>query len=246
MVLFEKNDWLGGKAAVLQEDGFRFDMGPTILTVPSVLGRIFAEAGRSLDAYVDLRRLDPQWRCFFDDGAQLDLTEDTGRMSAALDAFSPGNSAGYRSFLAMSDHLHEVSQKFFFWRSVEDIRDTMDLKQNLDMGTLKDVLSLKMGSTVAAQIRKKVPDARVAQMLDHFVQYVGSSPYGAPAVLCSIAHMQVDGGVWYPMGGTRAVPLALQRLAGELGVEMRTGCGVRRILSDRGVATGVETEAGET
>jgi diapolycopene oxygenase len=246
VVLFEKNDWLGGKAAVLEEDGFRFDMGPTILTVPSVLARIFAEAGRSLDAYVDLRRLDPQWRCFFDDGSQLDLTENIGQMATNLDVFSPGNSGGYRDFLAMSDKLHEVSQKFFFWRSVEDIRDTMDLKQNMDLNTLKDVLSLRMGSTVAAQIRKKVPDKRVAQMLDHFVQYVGSSPYGAPAVLCSIAHMQTDAGVWYPMGGTRAVPLALQRLAGELGVDMRLGCGVQRILSDRGVVSGVETEAGET
>ena len=246
VVLFEKNDWLGGKAAVLEEDGFRFDMGPTILTVPSVLARIFAEAGRSLDAYVDLRRMDPQWRCFFDDGSQLDLTENLGEMSAALDRFSPGNSAGYRGFLAMSDKLHDVSQKFFFWRSVEDIRDTMDLKQNMDLGTLRDVLSLKMGSTVAAQIRKRVPDKRVAQMLDHFVQYVGSSPYGAPAVLCSIAHMQMDAGVWYPMGGTRAVPLALQRLAGELGVETRLGCGIRRIISDRGGVSAVETEAGET
>jgi diapolycopene oxygenase len=107
-------------------------------------------------------------------------------------------------------------------------------------------MNLKMGSSVAREIRKKVSDKRVAQMLDHFVQYVGSSPYGSPAVLCSIAHMQTQGGVWYPMGGTRAVPLALQRLAAELGVEMRTGVGVSRILSRNGRVTGVQTEAGET
>ena len=126
----------------------------------------------------------------------------------------------------MSEGLHEVSQKFFFWRSVEDIRDTMDLKKNMDLATLKDVLSLKMGSTVAKQIRKKVPDARVAQMLDHFVQYVGSSPYNSPAVLCSIGHMQTDGGVWYPMGGTRAGAAALAKLADELGVETRLSTGI--------------------
>ncbi len=107
-------------------------------------------------------------------------------------------------------------------------------------------MSLKMGSSVARQIRKKVPDGRVAQMLDHFVQYVGSSPYNSPAVLCSIGHMQMDGGVWYPMGGTRAVPLALAKLADELGVETRLSTGIRRIVSDRGVVSAVETEAGET
>ena len=221
VILFEKNDWLGGKAAELEGDGFRFDMGPTILTVPAVLRRIFAEAGRDLDAAMDLRRLDPQWRCFFDDGSVLDLTENTEAMAANLDAYSPGNTAGYRDFLKMSEGLHEVSERFFFWRSVEDIRDTMDLKKNMDLATLKDVLSLKMGSSVARQIRKKVPDARVAQMLDHFVQYVGSSPYNSPAVLCSIGHMQTDGGIWYPMGGTRSVPVALAKLADELGVETR-------------------------
>ena len=246
VVLFEKNDWVGGKAAQLEEGGFRFDMGPTILTVPAVLRRIFAEAGRDLDQALDLRRLDPQWRCFFDDGSVLDLTEDTERMVANLDAHSPGNAQGYRDFLRMSEGLHDVSQKFFFWRSVEDLWDTIDFKKNMDLETLRDVMSLKMGSTVARQIRKKVPDARVAQMLDHFVQYVGSSPYNSPAVLCSIGHMQTDGGVWYPMGGTRAVPLALARLAEELGVEMRLSTGIRRIVSDRGRVSAVETEAGET
>ncbi len=246
VILWEKNDWLGGKAAVLEEEGFRFDMGPTILTVPAVLKRIFAEAGRSLDAAMDLRRLDPQWRCFFEDGSVLDLTENVDEMAKTLDGYAPGNSQGYRDFIGMSQGLHEVSEKFFFWRSVEDIRDTMDFKKGMDLATLRDVLSLKMGSTVAKQIRKKLPDARVSQMLDHFVQYVGSSPYNSPAVLCSIGHMQTDGGIWYPMGGTRAVPLALQSLAEDLGVDLRIGTGVKRILTEGGVASGVETEDGET
>ena len=246
VILFEKNDWLGGKAAELEEGGYRFDMGPTILTVPAVLRRIFAEAGRDLDTAMDLRRLDPQWRCFFDDGSVLDLSENTEAMAANLDAYSPGNTAGYRDFLKMSEGLHDVSERFFFWRSVEDIRDTMDFKKGMDLATLRDVMSLKMGSSVAKQIRKKVPDARVAQMLDHFVQYVGSSPYNSPAVLCSIGHMQTDGGVWYPMGGTRAVPLALAKLADELGVETRLSTGIRRIVSDRGAVSAVETDRGET
>src|SRR5215203_4944041 len=72
VILFEKNEWLGGKAAVLEQDGFRFDMGPTILTVPSVLRQIFAEAGRKLEDSLDLIPLDPQWRCFFEGGDTLD------------------------------------------------------------------------------------------------------------------------------------------------------------------------------
>ena len=82
MTLFEKNAWLGGKAAVLEEGGFRFDMGPTILTVPRVLERIFGEAGRRLADELELVRLDPQWRCFFEDGSVLDLRREPGVMAA--------------------------------------------------------------------------------------------------------------------------------------------------------------------
>ncbi len=245
VVLFEKNEWLGGKAAQFEQDGYRFDMGPTILTVPRVLERIFAEAGLKMAERLDLRRLDPQWRCFFEDGSMLDLQQDMVEMQATLKAYAPGTEEGYRDFIGMSGKLHEVSEKFFFWRSVEDIADTLDLKKNFDLATLRDVLSLRMGTTVAGQIRKRVKDPRVAQMLDHFVQYVGSSPYGSPAVLCSIAHMQTNDGVWYPMGGTRAVPLALEKLARELGVEFRTGTGIARIHAEHGRVHAVETDAGE-
>ena len=246
VTLLEKNEWFGGKAAVLNESGFRFDMGPTILTVPGVLRRIFAEAGRDLDDHLDLRRLDPQWRCFFEDGTVLDLQENIDATAAAIGKLDAGSAQGYRDFIGFSKNLHEVSERFFFWRSVEDVWDTIDLKKNFEASTLRDVMSLKMGSTVAGQIRKRVPDARAAQMLDHFVQYVGSSPYGSPAVLCSIAHMQTQEGVWYPMGGTRAVPEALVSLASDLGVDLRPATGVRRILTDGGRATGVETDTGET
>ena len=83
VILFERNDWLGGKAAQLRGDGFRFDMGPTIVTIPSVLRRIFNEAGARLEDYLELVRLDPQWRCFFDDGSTLDLAQDPGAGSCS-------------------------------------------------------------------------------------------------------------------------------------------------------------------
>src|SRR5262249_48689366 len=112
---------------------------------------------------------------------------------------------------------------------------------------LADVLSLRMGRSVAATVRKFSPDARVAQMLDHFTQYVGSAPDASPAVLCGIAHMQTAEGVLYPRGRTAAVARALADLARELGVELRTGVGIARIVTDAasGRVTGVETDAGE-
>ena len=245
VTLFDKNDWLGGKAAVWESDGFRFDMGPTILTVPRVLERIFGEAGRDLYSELDLIRLDPQWRCFYEDGSVLDLREKPDAMRAELDRFAPGSADGYEAFLKVAERIADVSDRFFFWKSVEDLRDTMDLKRGMSLATLMDVLSIRMQRTVSGQVKRDVKDGRVSQMLEHFIQYVGSSPLASPAVLCGIAHMQVGEGVWYPMGGTRAVPEALARLASQLGVDLRPGTDVTRITTEGGRATGVETAEGE-
>jgi len=248
VVVFEKNPWLGGKAAQLDRAGFRFDMGPTILTLPSVLRRIFAEAGRQLEDYLELVRLDPQWRSFFQDGSVLDLWQNPNRMATELATFSPNSKTpeGYRRFINLSERLDRISNKFFFYKSVGGLADMFNLSNTFSASTLADVLAMRMHRTVAGTIRSFVPDTRVSQMLDHFTQYVGSSPYASPAVLCGIAHMQTNEGVWYPMGGTRAVPLALAKLARELGVEIHLNTSIERIHMENGEVRGVITGNGET
>src|SRR5690349_4843688 len=95
VTVFEKNSWTGGKAAVLAADGFRFDMGPTILICPSVLRKIFAEAGRELSRYLRLIPLEPQWRCFFEDNSKLDLYGNQTSMRHELEEFSPRTIDGF-------------------------------------------------------------------------------------------------------------------------------------------------------
>ena len=125
------------------------------------------------------------------------------------------------------------------------MKDMFDPRRSLTLSLLKEVMGMRPGHTVAGTVRSFVPDARAAQMLDHFTQYVGSAPDESPAVLCGIAHMQANDGVWYPRGGTGAVPRALASLAIDLGVDIRTQTPVRRIIVEQGRVRGVETAAGE-
>ena len=241
VILFERNDWLGGKAAALESHGFRFDMGPTILTLPGVLDRIFSEAGQDPASMLDLVPLDPQWRSFFDDGSTLDLLADTAAMAQRLAEFSPGTKTaeGYRRFIALSERLHRISDNYFFWRSVGGLRDMFDARASFQPGVLGDVLAMQPGRSVAGVVRRHIPDSRVSQMVDHFTQYVGSAPDSSPAVLCGIAHMQTAEGVWYPMGGTRAIPAALAKLAESLGVEFRRNVRVEKIVTANGAVCGL-------
>jgi diapolycopene oxygenase len=248
VVLLERNRWLGGKAAVLEEQGYRFDKGPTILTMPSVLRRIFSEAGQQMEEHLQLIPLDPQWRCFFADGSVLDLRQSVETMAHGLANFSPHSESadGYRRFLKLSGRLNAIAQRFFFWRSVGSLWDILDARTMLQPSLLRAILDVRPGCSVSTLVRSHVSDARVAQMLDHFTQYLGSAPDQSPAVLSGIAHMQTNEGVWYPRGGTGAVPKALESLARGLDVDLRCGLGVRRILLDStGRVRGLETDSGE-
>jgi diapolycopene oxygenase len=241
VTVLERLDHVGGRSSTLRAGDFQFDSGATFFLYPQILN------GRTTAQALDLVRLDPQWRCFFADGSTLDLVEDVPSMADRLDRYAPAARAGegYPDFMALSKRLHEVSEQFFFWKAVEGIGDTLDLRAGFDPSTIADVLSLRFGASVAGTIRRRVRDRRVAQMLDHFTQYVGSSPYGSPAVLCAIAHTQTSEGVWYPRGGTGTVPQALARLARDSGVELRLGTGVRRIVVREGRVAAVETAAGD-
>ena len=161
VTLCDKNPWVGGKAAVLSEEGFRFDMGPTILTIPRVLKRIFAEAGRDMEKYLDLVPLDPQWRSFFDDGTTLDLVADVPTMRATLDAFAPGTGSGdgYGRFMELSRRLHRLSDEFFFWRSVGGMKDMINVRKSLSVGFIKELIGMRPGHSVAGTVRSHVPDA---------------------------------------------------------------------------------------
>ena len=158
VVILEKNDWRGGKAAVFEERGYRFDMGPTILTMPGALARIFEEAGRRMEDYLQLVRIDPQWRSFFHDGTTLDLLADIDQMAAGLNAFAPGAGSGYRRFMEHSARLHRISKRYFFDRPVGGFRDIFNIRTTIQPSLLLDVIAMRPGSSVAGTVRSHVDD----------------------------------------------------------------------------------------
>ena len=134
-------------------------MGPTILTIPGVLKRIYAEAGRELEDHLDLVPLDPQWRSFFDDGSTLDLYADVDRMRTALDAYAPGtgSGAGYARFMELSERLHRISEDYFFWRNVGGLKDMFDPRRGLSLSIVKEVMGMRPGRSVAGTVGRSCP-----------------------------------------------------------------------------------------
>ncbi len=246
VVLVEANAHLGGKMNVYEEAGFRFDMGPTVLTLPEVLSGIIRRAGGAVKDYIDLVRLDPQWRCFFDDGEQIDIRDSVERTVADLNAWKPGAGDDYGQFIEYSRRMNRLSRRVFFYRDLGGVPDIMKGTPMGDLDLLKDVLAMRMHATAAQTIHKYIHDPHVRHVVQHFVQYVGSSPFLAPSILTMIASAQTDQGCWYAMGGTRTVADALERLLLEAGVEVRRRTCVQQIIEKGGGAAGVVLEGGET
>lgn len=248
VTLVERNQHLGGKMNVLTEKGFTFDMGPTILTMPNVVRGIIQRTGRDVSDYLDLVRLDPQWRCMYEDGTVIDLLEKPEEMAAAMDRQFPGAGAGagWKSFVEYSRRMFRLSGKVFFFKDLGGVMDLMRKPPTSEPGLLKDVFAMRMHSTVGGTIDKHIHEPHLKQLAEHFLQYVGSSPFLSPAILTLIAAAQVDDGCWYAMGGTRMVARSMERILREERAEIITGTGVRRLHADGKRVTGVELEDGRT
>ncbi|MCU0688895.1 MAG: phytoene desaturase family protein [Phycisphaerales bacterium] len=262
VTIIDRNGHLGGKMNLLQEQGFSFDMGPTILTLPQVLTGIIERAGRKPADYIKLINLDPQWRCFFTDGTVINLRQNPETFARELDAQFGSKPGGanvgrqYLDFIAYSRRMMGLSDKVFYFKDVGSPMDMMKGTPPGDLKILGDVLAMKMHKTVGSTVHGAITEPHVRQLVEHFLQYVGSSPFLAPAILSLIAAAQTDHGCWYSMapdeqsGGTRCVAKALSRLLGELGATVITGTGVSKIItSGSGAAaraTGVVLEDGRT
>lgn len=236
VTILESNAHVGGKMNVLSAEGFTFDMGPTILTLPQVIRGIIERSGRRVEDYLDIRPLDPQWRCFFEDGRVIDLHPEVERMARSLDEAFPSSDAGegYRRFIAYSRRMYRLSEQVFFYKDLGGIADLMRAPPPREPGILRDVLAMRLHSTVGATAHGMIGEPHVRQLTEHFLQYVGSSPFLAPAILSLIAAAQVDHGCCYPMGGMRSIARALERVACEQGVHIEFGARVRKLETEKG------------
>ncbi len=178
VTIIDRNEHLGGKMNVLQESGFSFDMGPTILTMPQVIRGIIERTGRTVADYVDIVDLDPQWRCMYEDGTVLDLRGDLETMVAALDQQFPGQRVGdgWRSFINYSRRMYGLSEKVFVYKDIGGIPDMMRATPTTEPGILQEVLAMRRHSNGGATIHKHVREPQAPQRCEHFPPHCAYSP----------------------------------------------------------------------
>ncbi|QJC53956.1 phytoene desaturase [Paenibacillus albicereus] len=240
VTLLEKEPELGGKLQRVEADGYRFDNGPSTLTMQPVFDAVFEAAGRRREDYVRFRPLDPIARNRFADGTVVDLTSDAERMEAQIAAYSPEDARNYRAYMRESARLHALAEREFLSGLI------LDWKDRLRPSLLAGFARIRPLASMERTLRSYFRHPNTLAMFGRYATYVGSAPRQTPAVFNMMAHIEAGGGggVFAAEGGSYAIVEAYARLARELGVDIRTGAEVRRIAVLHGRAAGVETDSG--
>ena len=234
--VFESNDQPGGKLAQLQRGGFRFDMGPSLFTMPELVDELFTLAGKEPQSHFQYDRLKTVTRYFFADGRQFSAPDEPEAFIREASRQLEEPEANLRRYLDKCRRLYETTHHVFLRRSLHRA-STFFRKE-----TLRSVLrlhELDAFSSMAQANARAFKSPHTRQLFNRYATYNGSNPYIAPATLNVISHLEHAMGAFYPRGGIYAISEALSNLAHELGVEFHFRTPVEKIQLQGNKVNGV-------
>jgi phytoene desaturase len=236
VTLFEKNETVGGKLNERKLGGYRFDAGPSLLTMPFVIDELFAFCGFQRQDFLEFVALEPICRYFFSDGARLDASADVGRMKGEMAKFSVPDARNYENFLAYAERIYRLTANIFLFSPIHELAQIL---QPHNLHTLFRLHQIDPFRTVHRGVERFFKDARLVQLFDRYATYNGSDPYRAPATLNVIPYVEYVLGSYYIRGGMYRLAGALQQIAEKLGVKIHTAAPVAKILHDGKRVTGL-------
>jgi phytoene desaturase len=234
----ERGATFGGKMNVWSERGFQFDTGPSLITMPWILGELFEVAGERLEEHLELVRIEPVSEYVFDDGTRFTYSSSMPEWIQTLRQLDRRDEQGFFKFMTLGAQLYEVSKETFLSRPPF-------AKPNLRSLAAMRHMPLRYGwgnyhETVAAHFKSP----HLIQLFDRYPTYVGSSPYRSPATLAVIPYIEYSFGGWYVKGGLYRVIESLTGIARRAGVRLLTGAQVEGIETRDGAARGVRLKGG--
>jgi phytoene desaturase len=264
--ILERQSQVGGKLNQVVVQGFSFDTGPSLITMPFVLRDLFQAAQRRLEDYLELVPLDITCRYFYRDGLVLNAWRDQQRLVKEFARLCRADGEALQRFIAYAGNIYQAAADPFLYHSLGGPLDVMGTfvryvlnghplatgneayrqreEPSSILSRLQAVFAALSPTTLDHISETFFADKHLRQLINRYATYNGSSPYKVASVYSIIPYVELTSGGWYIQGGIYTLAQALQRLALELGVCIATGCNVRRILVEHGEARGVVLEDG--
>ena len=239
VTVLERESVPGGRAGVIEDQGFSFDNGPTVLTMPDLIADAFASVGEDMATWLKLLPIDPLYRAWYPDGSHLDVKSDPEAMAAEVEKVcGAAEAAGYLKYVDFVATLYRYEMSDFIDRNI-------DSPFGLLTPNLARLAAIGAFRRMTPKVRQYLKDPRTERALSFQAMYAGMSSQRALAIYCVIAYMDSVAGVCAPRGGMHAVPVAMAAAAEKHGVLFRYGCSVTQVEVRGTRAVSVHTDAGE-
>jgi len=239
VTVIERESVPGGRNGLLEKDGFSFDTGPSVLTMPSLIQDAFNCVGEDMKDWLELSPLKPLYRAFYHDGSQIDVHANTAEMEEEIRrTVSAEEALGYRRYVEFVTKLYKYEMNDFIDRNI-------DSPFNLLTPNLARLIALGGFRRLSPKVNQFLKDPRLQKVYSFQAMYAGVSPQQALAIYAVIAYMDSVNGVFFPKGGMHAVPRALAAAAQKHGVTFKYSTSVTRLEVENGRAKAVITDTGE-
>lgn len=239
VMVFEANSYPGGKLSEIAQSGYRFDAGPSLLTMPQYIDELFQLAGKNPAKYFQYQKLDTVCNYFYEDGTRIKAYADTDKFAAEINRATGEPAANVIKYLANSSDIYNITNHVFLERSLHR------LQTFFRWDTVRSIFRLPQIDAFRTMHRANgsfFKDERLVQFFDRYATYNGSNPYKAPATLNVIPHLEHHFGAYFPNGGMYGITLALVKLAEELGVKFTYNAKVDEIVIINKIAKGVRVK----
>jgi len=231
VTVIDRLDVPGGRGSSITQGGHRFDLGPTIVTVPQGLRDLWAVCGRDFDRDVDLRPMDPFYRIEWPDGSHFTARQDEAAMRAEVARLSPGDLAGYDRFLRDSQARYQFGYEDLGRRPMNRLLDLVKV--------LPQFAWFRADRSVHAHVARRVKDPRMRFAMSFHPLFIGGDPFHVTSIYILVNHLEKAFGVHYAMGGVAAIAAAMGRVVQDQGGEVMLGAEVDEVLVQGGRARGV-------
>jgi len=237
VTLLEAREKVGGRAYIWEKDGFVFDMGPSWYLMPDAFDQFFKLMGTTADKELKLVQLEPAYQTRNEGrDEKLMIVQDLEKNKALFDSIEPGAGKKLQQYLDSAKETYDLSMKHFLYTNFEN---TKSFTNKEVLGKAPRFLSHLVTSLYAFS-GKYVKDERLKKILNFPAVFLGASPYDTPSMYHLMTHVDLNVGVFYPMGGFYTLIEAIERIAKQHGVEIKTNSPVSKIeVNDKGIATGV-------
>ena len=235
--MLEKLDAPGGRAYVHKQDGFTFDAGPTIITLPHLIEELFTLCGRNMKDHVDLRLMSPFYRIRFDDGTHFDYSNNDEAMLDQIERLNPDDVQGFKDLMKASEKCFQLGFVELGMVPFETIGDVIKAMPNL--------ARMQAWRSIYSMVAKYIKHPKLRIVMSFHPLLIGGNPYSVTCVYALIHSLERRWGVHSAMGGTGAIVSELVKLLDERGVKIHYNSPVTRIRVEGGQARGVELASGQ-